>query len=250
LRSDDCGCSVRIGADRDSKRLSNNFKERLNSWGTLRWTIEEPSNSTHFLDLNISKKGSSITTSTFQKPPNLYLYMCEYHNITKGEIKIDCDRESALEAAFSKSLAGVIDPDFDILSSIFRLLSHSPISWKPVHVKGHQDDILPIENLPRLVQLNVEMDLLAQAHLKETHPCGLYTIPQEAWSIWYNGIKLSHTRLDSVYSIVHSNAAREHWAKKGSLEHLQYPQLTGNVSRQQLVQFPGGGPSLCPSICQ
>jgi len=53
----------------------NNFKERLNSWGTLRWNIEEPTNSTHFLDLNISKKGSSITTSTFQKPLNLYLYI-------------------------------------------------------------------------------------------------------------------------------------------------------------------------------
>ena len=53
----------------------NNFKERLNSWGTLRWNIEEPSNYTHFLDLNISKKGSSITTSTFQKPLNLYLYI-------------------------------------------------------------------------------------------------------------------------------------------------------------------------------
>ena len=40
----------------------------------MRWTIEEPSSSTHFLDLNIRKYGSSITTSTFQKPLNLYLY--------------------------------------------------------------------------------------------------------------------------------------------------------------------------------
>ena len=50
---------------RQNKTLTwNNFKKCLNGWGTLRWSIEEPSLSTHFLDLNINIKGSSITTST------------------------------------------------------------------------------------------------------------------------------------------------------------------------------------------
>lgn len=40
---------------RRNKTLTwNNFKKRLNGWGTLRWSIEEPSLSTHFLDLNIN----------------------------------------------------------------------------------------------------------------------------------------------------------------------------------------------------
>jgi len=37
--------------------------------------VEEPSTFINFLDLNISLKGSSIYTSTFQKPLNLYLYI-------------------------------------------------------------------------------------------------------------------------------------------------------------------------------
>ena len=53
----------------------NSFKSKLNSWGTLKWVIEEPSKSTHFLDLNISIADSSFNISTFQKPLNLYLYI-------------------------------------------------------------------------------------------------------------------------------------------------------------------------------
>jgi hypothetical protein len=51
------------------------FKNKLNNWGVLKWTIEEPSTHTTFLDLNIDINGSSITFSTFQKPLNLYLYL-------------------------------------------------------------------------------------------------------------------------------------------------------------------------------
>jgi hypothetical protein len=51
------------------------FKNVLCDWGHLKWTVEEPASSIHFLDLNISITGSSIHTSTFQKPLNLYLYI-------------------------------------------------------------------------------------------------------------------------------------------------------------------------------
>jgi hypothetical protein len=53
----------------------NRFKTTLNNWGTLEWIIDTPSLQTIFLDLNISLKNSTITTSTFQKNLNLYLYI-------------------------------------------------------------------------------------------------------------------------------------------------------------------------------
>jgi hypothetical protein len=52
-----------------------NFKKTLNNWGKLEWTVETPSKKTHFLDLNITIKQSSIVFSTYQKPLNLYLYI-------------------------------------------------------------------------------------------------------------------------------------------------------------------------------
>jgi hypothetical protein len=53
----------------------NRFKESLNNWGSLKWVIEEPSHQTKFLDLNIQLKKSTITTETYQKSMNLYLYI-------------------------------------------------------------------------------------------------------------------------------------------------------------------------------
>jgi len=53
----------------------NNFKKRLNEWGTLEWIIQNPSKKTIFLDLHFELKGSIIHTSTFQKELNLYLYI-------------------------------------------------------------------------------------------------------------------------------------------------------------------------------
>jgi hypothetical protein len=52
-----------------------NFKQQLNNWGNLEWTVEEPSTQTHFLDLNINIKQSPIIFSTYRKPLNLYLYI-------------------------------------------------------------------------------------------------------------------------------------------------------------------------------
>jgi hypothetical protein len=51
------------------------FKQLLNSWGNLKWKIEEPSSQTVFLDLTINLHNGKITTSTFQKQMNLYLYI-------------------------------------------------------------------------------------------------------------------------------------------------------------------------------
>jgi hypothetical protein len=51
------------------------FKTLLNTWGNLKWKIEEPSSHTVFLDLNIHLHNSKITMSTLQKNMNLYLYI-------------------------------------------------------------------------------------------------------------------------------------------------------------------------------
>lgn len=52
-----------------------NIKTTLSNWGSLKWTVQELSKDTVFLDLNVQIKGRSILTSTFQKTMNLYLYI-------------------------------------------------------------------------------------------------------------------------------------------------------------------------------
>jgi hypothetical protein len=53
----------------------NNFTTLLDSWGNLKWEANTLSTTTHFLDLNVTLKHSTIVTSTYQKPLNLYLYL-------------------------------------------------------------------------------------------------------------------------------------------------------------------------------
>ena len=51
------------------------FKSKLDQFGTLRWNVENPSNTTTFLDLELTINHQKIYTKTFQKPLNLYLYI-------------------------------------------------------------------------------------------------------------------------------------------------------------------------------
>jgi hypothetical protein len=73
-----------------------NFKTQLNNWGSLEWKIEDPTEHTTFLDLNINVEKSSLTFSTYQKPLNLYLYLpplsAHLLNRRKGLIKGEMQR--------------------------------------------------------------------------------------------------------------------------------------------------------------
>jgi hypothetical protein len=53
----------------------SSFKTLLDQFGTLRWNIEELTNSMTFLDLQLTIEGNLIKTKTFQKPMNLYSYI-------------------------------------------------------------------------------------------------------------------------------------------------------------------------------
>jgi hypothetical protein len=53
----------------------DNFKSTLKNWGNLKWKVEEPTTKTIFLDLEIHIKGSTLTTKTYHKGMNLFLYI-------------------------------------------------------------------------------------------------------------------------------------------------------------------------------
>jgi hypothetical protein len=80
----------------DKSATWNNFNTLLNSWGNLKWEANTPSTTTHFLDLNVTIKNSTITASTYQKPLNLYLYIpprsAHPYSCLKGLIKGELGR--------------------------------------------------------------------------------------------------------------------------------------------------------------
>jgi hypothetical protein len=51
------------------------FKHTLYQFGSLKWNVEPLTKSTTFLDITITIKDRQLTTATYQKPLNLYLYI-------------------------------------------------------------------------------------------------------------------------------------------------------------------------------
>ena len=74
-----------------SRERFHDLKRDINDFGILRWKVEEPSNEGVFLDLTISISPEGIvSTKTYQKPMNLYLYLlpssAHQKNTMKGVI--------------------------------------------------------------------------------------------------------------------------------------------------------------------
>lgn len=82
------------------------LKQAINDFGILRWKIEEPCNTGIFLDLVISISPDGIvSTKTYQKPMNLYLYLlpssAHQKNTMKGVIFGELKRYYFLPSACS-----------------------------------------------------------------------------------------------------------------------------------------------------
>ena len=63
------------------------FKDTLSNHGLLKWDVSEPSYSVDYLDLTIILKNGCITTKTYQKAMNLYLYIPPHSAHPPGMIK-------------------------------------------------------------------------------------------------------------------------------------------------------------------
>jgi hypothetical protein len=64
------------GEDGFSKEKWEIFKKDINDFGILKWNVEDPSFSVDFLDLTLKIEDGNIVSKTYQKPTNLYQYIC------------------------------------------------------------------------------------------------------------------------------------------------------------------------------
>jgi len=130
------------------------FKNMLNQFGNLKWNIEEPSKHTTFLDLEITIKDNKLTTKTFQKPMNLYLYISPssahpyscFKGLITGEIirywQQNTNEEDFIEIT-SKFIQRLINRGHQIetLIPIFRTVASS-IDRHSLHIRNenHNDN--------------------------------------------------------------------------------------------------------------
>jgi len=88
---------------------------------------------------------------------------CKTHNISQGQAMVACDNKQAISMFNAWHVRDPQEANFYLTSAIWKLLRDSPIQWRNVHVKGHQDDHVHHDELNRAAQLNVEMDRLSKS---------------------------------------------------------------------------------------
>ena len=81
-----------------------------------------------------------------------------------------CDNKGLLQRILSltnqtfANPSTTMAPDWDIVQAIVNTFRLLPIPPEITHVKGHQDDVTPLENLPFLARCNCAADKLATTH--------------------------------------------------------------------------------------
>jgi hypothetical protein len=143
--------------------------------------------------------------------------LCQFFRIESGGIILGCDSTSALATAFVDydHRYSINTPSFDFLGAIRQLQRSSLIEWRTNHIKGHQDQRVPLQELTDLEKLNIAMDLQAKNHFPYAYSQPRhYAIYLEPWSIWYKDKKISNNIHSTVYNIVHSPTAYTYWSQK------------------------------------
>jgi hypothetical protein len=119
--------------------------------------------------------------------PRAISTVCTFYNLTEGAITIGCDNKGGIICSNGDWLkVNQNTRHADLICAIQRLKASLPIQVTFVHVGGHHDNTTAFQALPRLVQLNIEMDLKAKARLRSfiltsSNPLQAAPLLSEGW---------------------------------------------------------------------
>lgn len=137
-----------------------------------------------------------------------------------SEIIIACDGISALFKSITKDKERLHTRDvhFDVLSSIIGFWHEMTAVPFPVHVRGHQDDSVEVNELPRLAQMNVAMDSLAKSILRSSLATR-DTVPLASFSFGLPSISCIGVPIESAFAkssvtLISTRKARIFWLDK------------------------------------
>jgi len=142
--------------------------------------------------------------------------LCSYYSISRGAIQFGCDGLGPLQRCFDPwHDTPVAAPHSDLIKAIRAALAASPITWKWLHIRGHQDETVDRSQLDQWALLNIEMDTNAKAwleHLLQTNyvPRSIF-IPGEGWSCWVNGAKFTSLSRQHFNDVIQRRYSEAYW---------------------------------------
>ena len=160
--------------------------------GTAAWKIEDPASQQAMQGVTRTSGVESEVDSYRSELQGLHamllglLAFCTFHKITDGQVTLGCDNFNGVRQARGEWLKVPLRAAHsDLIRAIRVLKAKLPIRVVMEHVKGHQDDFTFYEDLERLAQMNVDVDDLAKAYLRDV--LALDTIPRCPPAIAHEG---------------------------------------------------------------
>jgi hypothetical protein len=141
--------------------------------------------------------------------------VCSLCQLTAGKFTIACDNISALNKRVQYKPPKISEAEHDFLYTIWKVIAALPISYELHHVKGHQDEAQPTEELDQWSLLNIEMDTVAKTVLNSwSEDLDNQQIEGKPWAVWSNNAKLINNLDSRLYEIFNSKQIEEYWIRK------------------------------------
>jgi hypothetical protein len=170
---------------------------------------------------------------------------CTFHGIMEGHVRLGCDNDNSVRHGKGDWLkVSLSTAHADIIRAIRVIKAQLPISVDFEHVYGHQDDLLSFQDLPRMAQLNVQMDHRAKRHLVQLYAeqshgtLGPASIAFEGWQCWVNGIKITSDPGKAIWAAVFGSRLRAHLVTKQWILSTAFDDIDWAVMARATDLFP------------
>jgi hypothetical protein len=159
--------------------------------------------------------------------------LCKRFNILQGGLTIGCDGIGAICSICNTYTYTLANKHFDIINSIKQSIANSPLHWKFINIKGHQDNYTHFDDLTRLAQFNVLTDNIVKAKLTSMINRNKWSrqrpqhLPFETIEIYWRNkhhsrLKISSSIAKSLTCHIQTVAIQKYWTKKRKfLEHTE-----------------------------
>jgi hypothetical protein len=155
------------------------------------------------------------------------------YNVTHGRITIGCDNTGAAAESDWTGPISADQPEFNIIQAIRSIQRTSPIRYKFIHVKGHQDDH-PGAILDDWAAMNVLMDTKAKEQWNH-QPGSATDIVGAPWQIKVNGQQITNKLTPTLRESCNSVDAQAYWRRKNESQ-FKYTDL--NINKATMLALP------------
>ena len=152
----------------------------------------------------------------------MILAITRLQGIHKGTVTMGCDNEPALWAAFGSQPPTAGDSSFDLINVIRYQLKQSQITWKYVHVKGHQDETKSQTELDDWARANIEADRMAKEYWQRKYQSKRARprpsrMPGEGWRLHIGNRIITQKVDEAIYHQSYYKRMEEYWTRKGRI---------------------------------